>query len=82
MSLRLKKNIYFHCFINFFFTFAGDMKTKLLMMVAILSIGSISSLHAQSDVEVSLKTDFVSDYNWRGLDRDHGVGSSDHFANF
>ena len=44
------------------------MKTKLLIWVAILSIGSMSRVQAQSDVDVSLKSDFVSDYNWRGLD--------------
>ena len=61
---------------TFYFTFAPVMKTKLLIWVAILSIGSMSRVQAQSDVDVSLKSDFVSDY------LDHGVGSSDHFANF
>ena len=53
---------------TFYFTFAPVMKTKLLIWVAILSIGSMSRVQAQSDVDVSLKSDFVSDYNWRGLD--------------
>ena len=44
------------------------MKTKLLMIVAVLSIGSMNRVQAQSEAEVSLKADFVSDYNWRGLD--------------
>ena len=53
---------------TFYFTFAPVMKTKLLICVAILSIGSMSRVQAQSDVDVSLKSDFVSDYNWRGLE--------------
>ena len=44
------------------------MKTKLLMIVAVLSIGCMSYGQAQSEIEASLKADFVSDYNWRGLD--------------
>lgn len=43
---------------TFYFTFAPVMKTKLLIWVAILSIGSMSRVQAQSDVDVSLKSDY------------------------
>ncbi|MBQ6768667.1 MAG: hypothetical protein IJP46_08410 [Prevotella sp.] len=47
------------------------MKTKLFMILAVLSMGSMSRTHAQSEVECHLKADLVSNYIWRGFDLGH-----------
>ncbi len=41
------------------------------MIVAMLSVGSMTGAIAQSEVEGSLKADVVSNYIWRGLDLGH-----------
>lgn len=47
------------------------MKNKLLLIFAMLSMGSIGCVQAQSEVEVHLQSDVVSNYIWRGLDLGH-----------
>lgn len=57
--------------------FAVDMKQKLLLILAIVSIGGLCHAQAQTDsinnvqtqrkVEFHLGTDFVTSYIWRGL---------------
>lgn len=47
------------------------MRNKLLLMVAMLSMGSMGCVQAQSDVEAHLTGDVVSSYIWRGLDLGH-----------
>jgi hypothetical protein len=46
------------------------MMTRLFWTV-ILVIGITGRLQAQSNVETSLKADFVSSYIWRGQDLGH-----------
>lgn len=47
------------------------MKAKLLMIVAMLSMGSVTDAIAQSELEGHIKADIVSNYIWRGLDLGH-----------
>ena len=47
------------------------MKTKILMIVATLSMGSVTGARAQGELEGHLKADVVSNYIWRGLDLGH-----------
>ena len=41
---------------------------KIYITLTLLSIGCMTRVQAQSEVEGQLKADFVSEYNWRGLD--------------
>ena len=47
------------------------MSKKLLLMITILTMGSLSCMQAQNDVEVHLKGDLVTNYIWRGLNLGH-----------
>ena len=47
------------------------MKTRLFFIIAMMTIGIVSSAQAQDKVEGHIKADIVSNYIWRGLNIGH-----------
>ena len=51
--------------------FANAMKTRGIMLAAVLALSATGSLQAQSGVGGHIKADIVSQYIWRGMDLGH-----------